>query len=67
MSNCSSLESLGDFNECISLLESETHFNETILLQCQREICVAIWGEGNPDISGIGVSSAVLAHLLGAR
>lgn len=46
---------MGDFNEYIKQLRTETNFVTSNLTQCREEICFAIWGQGNPDISGIGV------------
>ncbi|KAL0937210.1 uncharacterized protein CTRU02_206941 [Colletotrichum truncatum] len=54
--DCSSLESLHGFDNYLRQLRAVTHFNETLLNQCRKTICNAVWGEGNPDISGIGVS-----------
>ncbi|KAJ4047057.1 hypothetical protein NW756_005132 [Fusarium oxysporum] len=54
--NCSQWTELNDFSEYIQDLDSETHFNEGILESCKSEICNAIYGTGNTDISGIGVA-----------
>lgn len=53
--NCRALESLEGFDDYIALLRNETGLSKTGLSECRREICVAIWGDGNPDISGIGI------------
>jgi len=71
MANCSALEQLVDIDNYIALIRNQTNFDEALLLPCQRQICLAIWGEGNPDISGIGVSVGYvievgLGFLLGA-
>ena len=58
MPNCSRLESLADFDEYLYRIRAETSFDESNLALCHREICVAVFGEGNPDISGIGVGTA---------
>ncbi|KAG7411222.1 hypothetical protein LZL87_007126 [Fusarium oxysporum] len=54
--NCSQWTELNDFSEYIQDLDSKTHFNKSILESCKSEICNAIYGTGNPDISGIGVA-----------
>jgi len=71
MANCSGLERFSDFDTYIEVVRDRTKFDEAALIQCQQQICLAIWGEGNPDISGIGVSvgyviEVVLAFLLAA-
>lgn len=53
--NCTSLQSLGVFNEYLEQLRYETNFVESNLAQCRKEICLAIWGGRNSDISGIAV------------
>ena len=53
--NCTKLMSLGDFNGYIDQLRTETNFDASNLTLCRDDICNAIWGTGNPDISGIGV------------
>jgi len=57
MSNCSRIQFLDDFDGYMIELRNQTDFNTTRLFDCQHEICSAIFGEGNPDIGGIGVSS----------
>jgi hypothetical protein len=52
---CALLADQGNFADYVSLLERETRFNATALKACRVEICNAIYGIGNPDISGIGV------------
>ncbi|KIL89836.1 hypothetical protein FAVG1_06571 [Fusarium avenaceum] len=53
---CSQWKDLNDFSEYVESLHSKTRFNKAILELCHREICNAIYGTGNPDISGIGVA-----------
>ncbi|KAL2875112.1 hypothetical protein SGCOL_009684 [Colletotrichum sp. CLE4] len=60
---CASLEDLNDFNLYIEQLKSTTSFNITELDRCKEEICGAIWGDANPDISGIGVSIGYAVEL----
>lgn len=53
--DCSQWTKLNDFSEYIQDLDSKTQFNKSLLEYCKSEICNAIYGTGNPDISGIGV------------
>jgi hypothetical protein len=54
--DCSQWTELDDFSSYIRLLDSRTQFKKDNLEACQSEICTAIYGTGNPDISGIGVA-----------
>ena len=54
---CTLLAEQDSFADYVSLLESETSFNATALTACRVQICNAVYGYGNPDISGIGVRS----------
>ncbi|KAJ4269658.1 hypothetical protein NW762_001326 [Fusarium torreyae] len=54
--DCSQWAELNDFSKYIQDLESKTQFNRSKLEICRNEICNAIYGTGNPDISGIGVT-----------
>ncbi|RMJ06732.1 hypothetical protein BHE90_010027 [Fusarium euwallaceae] len=58
--NCSMLEQMGNYLEYVDALQSETGFNEDSLSLCKSEICTAVYGTGNPDISGIGVASGYI-------
>ncbi|CZR57808.1 uncharacterized protein PAC_07697 [Phialocephala subalpina] len=53
--NCSLLVSRTDFASYVQDLNSTTAFNATLLEACKSDICNAIWGDGNADISGIGM------------
>lgn len=53
--DCSTLAPRGSFADYVQQLNSTTGFNETLLGACQTDICNALWGVGNADISGIGV------------
>ncbi|KAK5700070.1 hypothetical protein LTR97_006205 [Elasticomyces elasticus] len=64
--NCSSLATRNDFDAYIALLFNETHGNFTLLQECKLQVCTALWGQGNSDISGIGMLIAyVLEQALG--
>ena len=45
----------GGFEAYIHRLRNQTGFNKALLAFCDSEICGALWGVGNPDVSGIGV------------
>ncbi len=53
---CSNLASRSSFPKYITAIRNATGNNFTLVDQCQAEVCNALWGSGNPDISGIGVS-----------
>ncbi|TVY82708.1 hypothetical protein LSUE1_G005720 [Lachnellula suecica] len=55
LSNCSSLASRSSFIDYVEAINTTTSFNTTLLYECQGEICNALWGDGNADISGIGM------------
>lgn len=59
--NCSALTSRSSFASYVQAINSTTQFNETLLTACQSNICNALWGDGNADISGIGVSVSTRA------
>ncbi|KAK5734368.1 hypothetical protein LTR17_009032 [Elasticomyces elasticus] len=64
--DCSSLATRTDFGSYIALLYDATQGDLTRLGECKLEVCTALWGEGNPDISGIGMLVAyVLEQFLG--
>ncbi|KAK7436461.1 hypothetical protein CaCOL14_003809 [Colletotrichum acutatum] len=52
---CAGLDSFRAFDEYVDKLRSETSLNESSLENCRIQICHALWGESNPDISGIGI------------
>ncbi|OBS22305.1 hypothetical protein FPOA_08641 [Fusarium poae] len=54
--DCSQWVELNDFSSYVRLLDSKTQFKKDNLELCQSEICTAVYGTGNPDISGIGVA-----------
>lgn len=53
--DCSDLNAFKAFGDYTDLLRNRTSFNDTLLRQCQQDICQALWGFGVPDLSGIGV------------
>ncbi|KAF5607762.1 hypothetical protein FPANT_731 [Fusarium pseudoanthophilum] len=62
--DCSQWTELNDFSEYIQDLDSKTQFNKSILESCKSEICNAIYGTGNPDISGIGVAVGYVLEII---
>lgn len=61
--SCAALSERTSFSSYIHLLREIAGDDWTVsaLRPCQLEICSALWGTGNPDISGIGVSKKPLA------
>lgn len=53
--NYSSLASRTDFAGYMATIRNVTGNNFTFVDQCHAEVCNALWGSGNPDISGIEV------------
>lgn len=60
--NCSLLAARRDFAGYVQQLNSTTGFNITLLEACKGDICNALWGDGNADISGIGVRSSEASY-----
>ena len=54
--NCSLLATRNDFDAYAKELLATTNGNLEVLSSCKVEVCGALWGYGNGDISGIGVS-----------
>ena len=53
--NCGSLVSKTSFPNYIASIRNATAGNFTLVDQCKAQICNALWGSGNSDISGVGV------------
>jgi hypothetical protein len=53
--DCEALETRNAFKNYIQTLENATHGNFSQARACRLEVCSALYGAGNPDISGIGV------------
>lgn len=60
--NCSLLAQRADFAEYIKAVNGTTSFLPELLEACKSNICAALWGDGNADISGIGVRKT-LPHI----
>lgn len=60
--NCTGLDVRTDFAAYITKLENATGHNLSLVAQCEDQVCTAIWGTGNADISGIGVSHETMEY-----
>lgn len=60
--NCSQLAVRTDWSTYARKLLDQTHGDVQLLDQCKLEVCGALWGEGNGDISGIGVGEDARVH-----
>jgi hypothetical protein len=58
--DCIALSSRGDLKDYVHLLVNFTHGNLSRVDECRKEVCGALWGTGNPDISGIGLTIGYL-------
>jgi len=57
--DCTAIAIRRDFDEYIEAILNVTGGNLTRLSDCRPQVCIALWGNGNPDVSGIGVSDPV--------
>ncbi|KAL9043696.1 MAG: hypothetical protein Q9214_003125 [Letrouitia sp. 1 TL-2023] len=63
---CSKLTSRTDFTDYIKSIKVVTGNKFSLIDSCRPEICNALWGSGNPDISGTGmISGYILQSALG--
>jgi len=61
--DCSTFLVRHDFDTYITLLLNATDNDLSRLVKCRSEVCTALWGQGNSDISGIGVSKDYTAYV----
>ncbi|KAF2872294.1 hypothetical protein BDV95DRAFT_605923 [Massariosphaeria phaeospora] len=54
---CGSLTSRTNFPEYIELVKNVTKGDFSLVHRCRKEVCGALWGSGNADISGIGMAT----------
>ena len=56
--NCSALDSYESFADYVRLMRHITSDKLTIssMMRCRTDICSTLYGAGNTDVSGIGVS-----------
>jgi hypothetical protein len=59
--DCIALSYRTKFTTYIGLLRNATSGNFSLVVDCKPRVCGALWGSGNPDISGIGM---VIGYLL---
>ena len=52
--NCETLNVTDIFSLAMDL-QGRFRFEVDEMMDCRAQICSAVWGSGNPDISGIGV------------
>lgn len=55
IANCSLLSTRISFASYAREINATTGFDVVLLSACQSEICNALWGDGNADISGVGM------------
>jgi hypothetical protein len=54
--DCIALSVRTDFTAYIDLLRNLTNSDFSLAKDCRKDVCGALWGSGNPDISGVGMS-----------
>ncbi|CAD0109157.1 unnamed protein product, partial [Aureobasidium uvarum] len=55
----------GSFVAYIQRLRNATNHDLSLVQQCKIQVCTALWGSGNPDISGMSVGY-ICSSILGA-
>jgi uncharacterized membrane protein len=58
--DCTPLSSRTSFESYTPLLQPNATLDLSLVSHCRAEICSALWGSGNPDISGIGLAIGYL-------
>jgi hypothetical protein len=58
--DCTTLASRTNFASYIVLLQNATESDFSLVASCRAEVCGALWGAGNPDVSGIGMAVGYL-------
>jgi hypothetical protein len=58
--SCNALSSRTDFPGYMALLRNFTDGEFSLVETCKAEVCGALWGSGNPDISGVGMAVGYL-------
>lgn len=53
--DCAAIAIRKDFATYVEALINATGGDLSLLSNCRQEVCVALWDNGNPDVSGIGV------------
>lgn len=62
--NCSDLSSMTTFPAYVTKMRQVTSNDFSVISQCKPEVCNALWGSGNSDISSIAVGSATVETTL---
>lgn len=64
--DCSNLSSRTNFASYIASISNATGGDFSLVNECRASVCGALWGSGNPDISGIGMTIGyVLETIIG--
>jgi len=64
--DCSNLSSRTNFASYIASISNATGGDFSLVNECRASVCGALWGSGNPDISGIGMAIGyVLETIIG--
>jgi len=64
--DCSNLSSRTNFASYITSIRNVTGGDFSLVNECRALVCGALWGSGNPDISGIGMAVGyVLETIIG--
>ena len=58
--DCRLLSSRTSFSAYVELVRNATNENFSLVEDCRAEVCGALWGSGNPDVSGIGMAVGYL-------
>lgn len=58
--DCKAFSSRTSFPSYIELLRNVTAGDFSRVEECRAEVCGALWGSGNPDVSGIGMAIGYL-------
>jgi hypothetical protein len=54
--DCTTFKTQASFESRVSRVENNT----SLVTKCRAEVCGALWGTGNPDVSGIGMAIGYL-------
>lgn len=57
---CATLSLRSEFSAYIELLRNATDNDFSLVDSCRMNVCGALWGLGNPDISGVGMAAGYL-------
>jgi hypothetical protein len=60
---CATLSSRTNFPDYIEQIRNVTNGNLSLVDPCRKQVCGALWGSGNPDISGIGMAIGYVSEI----